>query len=198
MFENLDLPVVPPGAMISGMMVEQRKIVELARAPSVEPDILLLDEITQSLSLNNRTISVRTDKKTQSNGQILVIVITHDIEEMLAISDSITVLRDGEVVGDVITSETTANKSAILWLGATSAATITVPITRRTTWTRSFSSAENVTVAGEIENISFDLHKGEILGFCGLSDSGIHSVGKVYSDYQRQRTGSSADRRSRN
>ncbi len=51
-------------------------------------------------------------------------------------------------------------------------------------------TAENITVDGEIEDISFDLHKGEILGFCGLSDSGIHAVGKAVFGLSRQTCGS--------
>jgi ribose transport system ATP-binding protein len=177
-FEEWNLPPVPLGAMVSGMMIEQRKIVELARALSVEPDILLLDEITQSLSLNNRNNLYTLINRLKAMGRS-VIVITHDIEEMLAISDSITVLRDGEVVGDVKTSETTADQIRYMMVGRNISGDY-----YRADRTPSYSdeivlSAESVTVPGEIENISFELHKGEILGFCGLSDSGIHAVGKA-------------------
>jgi ribose transport system ATP-binding protein len=115
-FEDWDLPPVPLGAMISGMMIEQRKIVELARALSVGPDILLLDEITQSLSLNNRNKLYELIRKLKAMGKS-VIVITHDIDEMLQISDSITVLRDGEVVGDVETSRTSADEIRYMMVG---------------------------------------------------------------------------------
>jgi len=50
-------------------------------------------------------------------------------------------------------------------------------------------SVKDVTVKGEIEDVSFDLHKGEILGFCGLSDSGIHSVGKAVYGLSRKDSG---------
>ncbi len=108
-----------------------------------------------------------------------VIVITHDIEEMLEISDSITVLRDGEVVGDVKTSDTTADEIRYMMIGRNISGDY-----YRADNTPDYSdevvlSAESVTVEGEIEDISFQVHKGEILGFCGLSDSGIHSVGKA-------------------
>ncbi|NLT39119.1 MAG: sugar ABC transporter ATP-binding protein, partial [Clostridiales bacterium] len=53
-FEKWELPKVPLNKLTDGMMIETRKIIELARALSVEPRLLLLDEITQSLSMNNR------------------------------------------------------------------------------------------------------------------------------------------------
>ena len=108
-----------------------------------------------------------------------VIIITHDIDEMMAISDSITVLGDGEAVSDVRTSETTADKIRYMVVGRNISGDY-----YRADHTPDFSDeivlkVENVTVVGEIENISFDLHKGEILGLGGLADSGIHSVGKA-------------------
>jgi ribose transport system ATP-binding protein len=78
-FSEWNLPPMPPNAIVSGMMIEQRKIIELARALSVEPDILLLDEITQSLSLNNRNTLYALIRKLMDMGRS-VIVITHDIE----------------------------------------------------------------------------------------------------------------------
>jgi ribose transport system ATP-binding protein len=188
-FEVWDLPPVPLTAMMSGMMIEQRKIVELARAMSVEPEILLLDEITQSLSLNNRNNLYAMINKLKAMGKS-VIVITHDIEEMLAISDSITVLRDGEVVGDVKTSETTADQIRYMMVGRNISGDYYRADHKPDYSDEVILTVENVSVAGEIENISFDLHKGEILGFCGLSDSGIHAVGRVVYGLTKKTHGS--------
>jgi ribose transport system ATP-binding protein len=110
-FQQWDLPPVPLGAMVSGMMIEQRKIVELARALSVEPDILLLDEITQSLSLNNRNKLYEQIKKLKAIGTT-VIVNTHDIEQQLNITHSITVLRDGRSSGMLKRAKRRRTKSA--------------------------------------------------------------------------------------
>jgi ribose transport system ATP-binding protein len=189
LFERWDLPGVPPNELMRGMMIEQRKIVELTRAMSVEPEVLLLDEITQSLSLNNRTKLYALINKLKDMGKS-IIVITHDIEEMLEISDSITVLRDGEVVGDVKTSETSADEIRYMMVGREISGDY-----YRADMTPDYSdevvlSAENVTIDGEIENVSFDVHRGEILGFCGLSDSGIHSVGKAVFGLSKKNSGS--------
>jgi ribose transport system ATP-binding protein len=188
-FEVWGLPSVPLGAMMSGMLIEERKIVELARALSVEPDILLLDEITQSLSLNNRNLLYALINKLKAMGKS-VIVITHDIDEMLAISDSITVLRDGEVVGDVKSSETTADQIRYMMVGRNISGDYYRADHAPDYANEVVLKVDNVTIPGEVESISFDLHKGEILGFCGLSDSGIHSVGKAVFGLSKKAGGS--------
>ena len=175
-FEEWNLPPAPLGSLMTGMTIEQRKIVELTRALSVEPDILLLDEITQSLSLNNRNNLYALMNRFKDMGKS-VIVITHDIDEMMEISDTITVLRDGEVVGTVNTGETSADELRYMMVGREISGDY-----YRADMVPDYSdevalTAESITIENEIEDVSFELHKGEILGFCGLSDSGIHSIG---------------------
>jgi ribose transport system ATP-binding protein len=189
-FEKWELPRVPLNNLMGDMMVETRKIVELARALSIEPDVLLLDEITQSLSMNNREMLYKLLRKFKEIGKS-VIVITHDVDELIGITDTITVLRDGAVVGNVISAETTADEVKIMMVGreiegdyyrSDNAPDYSDSVALR---------VENLTVDGEIEDISFDVHNGEILAFCGLSDSGIHSVGKAVYGLSKRVKGTS-------
>ena len=177
-FEKWGLNMPPLGQQTDGMMIESRKMIELARALSVDPDILLLDEVTQSLSLNNRNKLYDLIKRLKEMGRS-VIVITHDIEEMVEITDSITVLRDGEIVGEVESCCTTPDEIRMMMVGREINGEY-----YRADMAPSYSDevvleVRDLTVPGEISNVSFDVHAGEILGFCGLSDSGIHSVGKA-------------------
>jgi ribose transport system ATP-binding protein len=177
-FEKWDLPKVPLNKLTDGMMVETRKIIELARALSVDPQLLLLDEITQSLSMNNRSRLYELIKKLKSMGRS-VIVITHDVEELIKITDTITVLRDGQVVGDVVSAETTPDIIKKMMVGREISGDY-----YRADMTPDYRdnvvlSVQNLTVPGEIQDVTFEVHEGEILGFCGLSDSGIHTVGKA-------------------
>jgi ribose transport system ATP-binding protein len=177
-FEEWGLPKVPLNRLTDGMMIETRKMIELARALSADPDVLLLDEITQSLSMNNRNRLYELLKRLKSMNRS-VIVITHDVDELIEITDTITVLRDGEVVGEVASSETTADEIKLMMVGRDMSGEY-----YRADMTPEYDDevvlrVSDLTVAGEIEGVSFELHKGEILGFCGLSDSGIHSVGKA-------------------
>lgn len=79
------------------MNVESRKMVELARALASDPQILILDELTQSLSHDNRTVLYELIRKFKEMGRS-IILISHDLEEMLKITDSVSILRDGELL----------------------------------------------------------------------------------------------------
>lgn len=177
-FEKWNIAKVPLNQLADGYSIEMRKLIELARALSVDPDILILDEITQSLSLDNRKALCNLIAEFKNMGKS-VILITHDVEEMIEITDSITVLRDGEVVGNVLSKDTTPNQVKSMMVGREISGEY-----YREDRTPSYEeevvlTVQNLNVAEELEDISFELHKGEILGFCGLSDSGIHAIGKA-------------------
>ena len=177
-FEKWDLPMPPLNANPGTMLIESRKMVELARALSVDPNILLLDEITQSLSLNNRQKLYELLQKLKAMGRS-VIIITHDVEEMIEITDTITVLRDGEVVGNVVSAETTPDEIKRMMVGREMDGDYYRVDMQADYDEEVVLSVKDLTVPGELEDITFDVHAGEILGFCGLSDSGIHAVGKA-------------------
>ncbi len=177
-FEKWDLPPVYLDQLADGLMIETRKMIELARALSVEPDILILDEITQSLSHNNRKRLIELIKRFKEMGKS-IILITHDVEEMIAITDTITVLRDGRIVGELVSANTTPDEVKLMMVGREICGEYYRCDMKPDYEEEVIISVKNVSVESELEDISFDVHKGEILGFCGLSDSGIHSIGKA-------------------
>ena len=177
-FAKWRIPMPPLNQYVGSMQIESRKMIELCRAMAIEPKILLLDEVTQSLSLNNRQMLyglIRNQKECGNSA----IVITHDVEEMISICDTITILRDGEVVGNVVSSETTPDEVKRMMVGRQ----IDGDYYRTDNEVRYKDEVvlkvRDLTVEGEIEDITFDVHAGEIFGLCGLSDSGIHSVGQA-------------------
>ena len=188
-FKKWGLPMPPLNGLAGNMMIETRKIIELVRALSVDPEILLLDEITQSLSMNNRQKLYGLLQNLKSMGRS-IIVITHDVEEMLSITDTITVLRDGEVVGNFVSAETTADEIKLMMVGREISGDYYRADKEVEYDDEVVLSVNDLTVAGELEDISFEVHAGEILGFCGLSDSGIHSVGKAVFGLSKARVGS--------
>lgn len=188
-FEKWGLPMPPLNADPGAMLIENRKMVELARALSVDPNILLLDEITQSLSLNNRQKLYELLQKLKSMGRS-VVLITHDVEEMLEITDTVTVLRDGEVVGSVVSADTSPDEIKRMMVGREVSGDYYRADHEAEYGDEVVLQVQNLTVPGELEDVSFELHTGEILGFCGLSDSGIHSVGKAVYGLSKASAGS--------
>ncbi|MCR5388239.1 MAG: sugar ABC transporter ATP-binding protein [Lachnospiraceae bacterium] len=177
-FEKWDLTMPKLSASTDGMMIESRKMIELARALSIDPEILLLDEVTQSLSLNNRKKLYSLIDKFRESGKS-IILITHDIEEMIEITDTITVLRDGEVVGNVVSKETTPDAIRNMMVGREVSGEYYRADMTPTCAEEVVLEVKDMSVDGQISNVSFDVHAGEILGFAGLSDSGIHVVGEA-------------------
>ena len=187
-FTKWELPMPALNQLTDGMMIEERKMIELARALSIDPEILLLDEVTQSLSLNNRNKLYELIRKFKAMDRS-VIVITHDIEEMIEITDCITVLRDGEVVGEVPSAETTPDEIRMMMVGRKISGDYYRDDLKPDYSDEVVLQVRGLTVPHEIEDVSFDVHAGEILAFCGLSDAGIHSVGKAVYGLSKRSAG---------
>jgi ribose transport system ATP-binding protein len=171
------------------LMVETRKLIELARALSIDPDILLLDEITQSLSHNNRAALYKLINKFREMGKS-IILISHDIEEMIDITDSITVLRDGEIIGTQDSRNTKPEIIKTMMVGRKISGDYYRSDTGPSYNENVVLEATGISIENELNDISFQLHEGEILGFCGLSDSGIHTIGKVLYGLAKPEKGS--------
>ena len=172
------LPSVPMRAMAGTLSIETRKIVELARAMSIDPDILILDEVTQSLSHNNRKVLYNLIQRCRELGKA-VLVITHDLEEMQALCDTVTVMRDGQVIDTRLCSELTQQEIKRMMVGREVDGQYYREDNAPSHQDTLVLDVQDLNVPGELEHVSFQVRKGEIVGFCGLSDSGIHEVGKA-------------------
>lgn len=178
-FEQWQLPRIPLNKLTAGLNIETRKMIELARALSNDPQLLLLDEITQSLSLNFRNKLYDLIEKFKSMGRS-IILISHDIEESIQLSDSLIVLRDGEIVCEAKSANITPDELKSKMVGRKILGSGYYRSDNEVIYGEDILlRVSDLTVEKELEDISFDLHKGEILGFCGLSDSGIHEIGKA-------------------
>ncbi len=187
-FDKYGLMKVPLHQMCSQMSIESRKIVELARALSANPDILILDEVTQSLSQNNRDMLYRLIDMLKKEGKTIVI-ITHDLEEMIELCDSISVLRDGKIITTKDSGQLNTDEIKRLMVGREVSGQYYRDDETADYDAQVILKADKVTVPGQLKNVSFELHKGEILGFCGLSDSGIHEIGKAVFSISQHRKG---------
>lgn len=175
--------------MIDEYNFEDRKLVEIVKATYFKPKIVVIDETTTALSQEGREELYKHMDRIRSEGNT-VIFISHDLPEILDKSDTITVLRDGVYIDTVQSKDMDEDGLKKLMVGREVTGKY-----YRTEYGEPISdevvlSVRDVTVPGLIENVSFDLHKGEILGFGGLSESGMHEIGKAVfgASFDRQGT----------
>lgn len=187
-FDKWNLTHVPLDGLADSLSIEQRKMLELARALSVDPQFLILDEISQALSHDNRKVLYEFIKKFTSNGGT-ILMITHDLEEMMEICDIISVLRDGCIIETKPTEEFTMDELKRMMIGREISGDYYRSDMEEQYENEVVLSVKNLSVPGELQDITFDLHKGEILGICGLSDGGIHSLGPALFGTSSGRTG---------
>ena len=166
---------------------EDRKLVEIVKSTYFNPKVLVVDETTTALGQKGREELFKVMHKVRDTGNC-VIFISHDLEEVIEQSDNISVLRDGVKIGSITKEEATPDRLKALMVGREIGDSY-----YRTDYGEKVSdevvlSAKNVTVKGQIENLNLDLHKGEILGIGGLSECGMHEVGKALfgASYFRQ------------
>lgn len=177
-YRKWNLPRINPRTLAGTLTVEQKKIVELTRALSIDPDLLILDEITAALSYNTRKVLfIIMDKLKAENKSILI--VTHDIEELLHLSDEITILRDGEKVATKRADELTESSLKKLMVGREIEGDYYRADSKDDYASEVVLKINNISDGSNFSDVSIDLHKGEIIGLCGLSDAGIHEVAEA-------------------
>lgn len=179
---------IDAAAMIDNYDFEERKLIEIIKATYFDPKVVVVDETTTTLSQSGRDELYKQMKRIKDNGNT-VIFISHDLAEVIEHTDVISVLRDGVLIDTVNSSEATENNLKRLMVGR-----VLDDRYYRTDYGEVVSSevvlsVENVSVPGKIKNISFELHKGEILGMGGLSECGMHEAGKSVFGASYYRTG---------
>jgi ribose transport system ATP-binding protein len=164
--------------MIDNFHFEDRKLIEIVKATYFKPEVTVIDETTTALSQHGREELYNIMDAAKVEGRT-IIFISHDLPEVLQHTDTISVLRDGVLISTVETASATENELKKLMVGRELGSHY-----YRTDYNGPVNgdvilSVRNVSVPGQIEGVSFDLRKGEILGFGGLSECGMHELGKA-------------------
>ena len=192
-FEELKIDVDPKRIM-STMPVSQRQMVEIAKAVSVNAKVIVFDEPTSSLTEQEveHLFDIIEMLKKRGCG---IIYISHKMAEIKRISDEITIMRDGTWVATEKADDLEMDDIIRLMVGREVTGDYYRADYGEKVSDEVVLSVKNVTVPGIISDISFDLHKGEMLGFGGLSESGMHEVGKAIfgASYVREGTVTLAD-----
>ncbi|MDD7593138.1 MAG: sugar ABC transporter ATP-binding protein [Peptoniphilaceae bacterium] len=188
LLESYGFTHIKPGDMIEHYSFEDRKLVELIKATYQKPKILIVDETTTALSHEYRQSLYEWMQKTVEWGGS-VIFISHDLNEVLHVADAITVLRDGAYIDTVRAENVTEEDLKQLMVGRQLSGNYYRTDPDAAPAGDAALQVSGVAVAGQIHDISFTLHRGEILGIGGLSESGMHEIGRAVFGASRGRTG---------
>lgn len=163
---------VDPKAMIEDLSVGAQQRVELLKALYRNAELLILDEPTAVLTPQEVTDLFAILRRMREQGKT-IIIITHKLDEVLAISDEVTVMRDGRTVGHKVTSETSAPELAKLIVGRDVILRVEKPEARPA---ETILEVRELTVEGKhgraVDGISFSVHSGEIVGIAGIEGNG--------------------------
>ena len=165
-----------PRTRVSNLTVAQQQMVEIAKALSVQARVLIMDEPTAALTNAETKILFRLILDLKSKGTAIV-YISHRMEELQAITDRITVIRDGEYV-DTLTTEGADMRNVISLMVGRQIEGETRPgdVTRDRPVVL---SVEGLSTRKLLRDVSFELHEGEILGFAGLMGAGRTEVARA-------------------
>ncbi|MDE3198258.1 MAG: sugar ABC transporter ATP-binding protein, partial [Acidobacteriota bacterium] len=172
LLQLLDHPI-HPDVPVGELPLGQRQIVEIARSLVHDVKVLMMDEPTSALSAAEIPVLFRLIADLKSRG-VSIVYISHRLEELLRISDDVTVLRDGRIAGERSAREIDARWIVERMTGRSSVST------RRETRPQSgrvLLKADRLTLYGEtarpvLNDVSFSLHAGEVLGIYGLMGAG--------------------------
>jgi len=176
---------VPATALIRDLSVAQQQMVEVAKALAVDARILIMDEPTSALGEDEVETLFEIIGTLKEQG-IAIIFITHRLEEVFHIADRVVVLRDGRRVGSMPISEATTDKVIHLMVGREltdmfhkEKAEIGEPLL----------DVRGLTRHGAVEDVSFTLRRGEILGFAGLVGAGRTETARLLFGVDRKDAG---------
>jgi ribose transport system ATP-binding protein len=160
----------PPTTLVSDLTAGQMQMVEIAKALAMNARIIIMDEPTSSLTAGESEHLFEIINKLRSEG-IGIIYISHRMEEVLTLSDRITVLRDGGYVGDIARAEATHDKIVQMMVGRDLSGAY-FPERTGNRGGEPVLEVSGLLVPGTPGGVSFQALRGEILGFAGLVGAG--------------------------
>ncbi len=178
-----------PDATVRSLRPDQRQMVEIARALSLDSRILILDEPTSSLS-DDEVLALFAAIRRLKVASVTTLFVSHRLAELFEICDELTVLRDGQTQGAGAMTGFTRDSLVDLMVGPRKSAEL-VP---RGEWDalpahtgrEVAMTVRDLCVTGAVRDVSFDLHAGEIVGVAGLVGAGrSEMLGAVFGANDR-------------
>jgi ABC-type sugar transport system ATPase subunit len=174
---------VDPTAMVSTLGAAQKQMVEIARAVHHRARLIIFDEPTATLTPEEKLHFFDLIHRLKAEG-VAIIFISHALEEALALTDRVTVLRDGERVHTGPTKDLTREILVRHMVGRDLSQTYYAEARKpelKQTRKKKVLSVQNVIMGKMVRNMSFSVYAGEITGISGLIGSGRTEIAKVIS-----------------
>jgi ribose transport system ATP-binding protein len=171
--ENID-----PNALAGDLMAGYAQMVEIAKALSKNARILVMDEPTASLS-EHETEALFTLVERLKRSGISIVYISHRMAEILKLCDRVTVMRDGQTVMTEDTAGLSVPRIVEAMLGAGNTASFVWQEREIPTGTKPVLEVRNLRLSEKIEDVSFDIRPGEIVGLAGLMGSGRTAIARA-------------------
>ncbi|HZE50888.1 MAG TPA: sugar ABC transporter ATP-binding protein [Jatrophihabitantaceae bacterium] len=172
LLEQAGFGSIEPRAIVGRLPVARRQMIEIAKALAAAPRILVLDEPSAVLGGDDLDQLFALIRSLRAEG-VLVVYVSHRLEEVMQIADRVTVIKDGRVVGDRPTAQTSPEEIVRLMAGRR---LDQVFPTRRPSPGRELLATEALTRAGVFEDVTLSVRAGEIVGMFGLVGSGRTEV----------------------
>lgn len=158
-----------PDQTLEGLSTGACQMVEIARAMRGAPDVVVFDEPTSSLAANEKARFDQVVRLLADRG-VAVIYITHFIDEIFGVCDRAVVMREGDTVKNFVVAETDHAQIVEAMLGSIAASGRLAPVDPSPG--APLLKVQNLALPGRVENASFTLARGEIVGLWGLLGSG--------------------------
>lgn len=161
-----------PNTLMKDLTVAKKQMVEIAKAVSYDAKLIIMDEPTSALTDAEVNQLFKVIRKLKSEGRS-VIYISHKLDEIYEICDQITVFRDGNLIGSKPASQMKMDEMISMMVGREIEDLFPKVVSQIG---ETVLEVKNLTKKGFFENISFDVRRGEILGFAGLVGAGRTEV----------------------
>ena len=175
---------ISPGALVGSLSVAQRQIVEIAKALSRDASLIIMDEPTSALDRDETERLFSIVRRLKSR-EISTIFITHRLEEVFEIADRVVVLRDGKSVGAMNISDADMDTIVRMMVGRE----LTMFPKQPAEIGDAIMEVEGLSRDGVLQNIGFQLRKGEILGFAGMVGAGRTEMAQALFGIDRKDSG---------
>jgi len=176
---------IDPDALVMNLSVAQQQMIEIAKALSLESELLIMDEPTAALGMDDIENLHELIRRLKEKG-CAVIYISHRMDEIKKIVDHVTILKDGQLVGNIELKDIEISKIVRMMIGENVEEHF--PKERNSEAEIQFQVKDLRTDNG-VNGISFDIRKGEVLGLAGVIGSGRTEIAKALFGIDRIKSG---------